>query len=139
MYLTPFRKTTLVVNWTEYVCTSQCTHSSGNLKITKNWLWLFSQLGFQLKSKKRSANFYIFPKFSKKFPCKLLKMLPQTSLNFFFFQKFYSKFTKNLFYILSGFSRHYLTNFFQFFLKFFLHFLKTVLKVLMICTLAVQK
>ncbi len=27
---------------------SQYTHSRRNLKIAKNWLWLFSQLGFQL-------------------------------------------------------------------------------------------
>ncbi len=31
---------------------SQCTYSSGNLKIDKNWLWLFSQSGFQLQSTK---------------------------------------------------------------------------------------
>ncbi len=42
-YLKPFRRTSLIIDWIEYVCVSPCTHSSGNLKIAKNWLWLFSQ------------------------------------------------------------------------------------------------
>ncbi len=45
----PFRRT-LVTDGIEYVCTSQCTYSSRNLKIAKNWPWLFSQLVFHFIS-----------------------------------------------------------------------------------------
>ncbi len=38
-----FRRTALVRNWREYVCSFQCTHSRGH----KNWQRQFSQLGFQ--------------------------------------------------------------------------------------------
>ncbi len=46
-YVIPFKRTTLVVDWIEYVCTSQCTHSSRNLKIAKKLTMVVFTIVFQ--------------------------------------------------------------------------------------------